>query len=83
MRDGRHYAQFTVVEGDDYDKMFFGVIRPGWDVEGGMSAQLYTGHCFYHTRRGTRWPGRHKWEGRQGAYEDDDRICSSTSTRVA
>eukprot|EP01046_Picozoa_sp_COSAG06_P013940 COSAG06_NODE_852_length_11954_cov_6.453986_9_plen_212_part_01 len=29
MRAGRHYTQFTVVSGDE---MFFGVIRPGWDV---------------------------------------------------
>eukprot|EP01046_Picozoa_sp_COSAG06_P065163 COSAG06_NODE_15884_length_1037_cov_2.299574_1_plen_115_part_10 len=32
MRAGRHYTQFTVVSGDE---MFFGVIRPGWDVDGG------------------------------------------------
>ena len=32
VRSGRHYAQITVVNGDD---MLFGVIRPEWDVEGG------------------------------------------------
>ena len=31
MRAGRHFAQFTVVNGD---KMFFGVIRQGWTVKG-------------------------------------------------
>ena len=34
MRSGRHYAQFTVLEGYP----MFGVIRPGWDVEGRMEA---------------------------------------------
>ena len=32
MRSGRHYAQFTVLDGR---QVSFGVIRPGWDVEGG------------------------------------------------
>eukprot|EP01046_Picozoa_sp_COSAG06_P054085 COSAG06_NODE_9529_length_1878_cov_5.018550_1_plen_39_part_10 len=36
MRAGRHYAQFTVVAGWN---MFFGVIRPGWDVEGGKNPE--------------------------------------------
>ena len=43
MRSGRHYAQFTVVEGDF---LFFGVIRPGFDVAGGADAiQNEDGHC--------------------------------------
>ena len=36
MRSGRHFAQFTVVRGCRSN--FFGVIRPGWDVEGGVNA---------------------------------------------
>ena len=32
MRSGRHFALFTVVQGQD---MFFRVLRPGWDVKGG------------------------------------------------
>jgi hypothetical protein len=31
MRSGHHFAQFTVLEGN---WMLFGVIRPGWNVEG-------------------------------------------------
>ena len=46
MRAGRHYAQFTVVSGT---YMMFGVIRPGWDVEGAQDAQRVDGHCFYYT----------------------------------
>jgi hypothetical protein len=46
MRAGRHYAQFTFVSGI---YKFFGVIRPGWDVEGGWDAQRVDGHCFYYT----------------------------------
>ena len=63
MRSGRHFARFTVVEGDD---MLFGVIWPGWDVEGGAEA--------YGTDGGYRYPGQHYWEGRQGADEHGDRI---------
>jgi hypothetical protein len=76
MRAGHHYAQFTVVaevvmHGSD---MFFGVIRPGWDVEGGQGAQRVDGHCFYSTWDGLRYPGHHSWEGRQRAREEGDRI---------
>ena len=70
MWSGRHYAQFTVVEGDP----IFGVIRPGWDVEGGEVAEEVDGHCFYSTFDGRRWPGNHAWEGMQGAREPGDRI---------
>ena len=44
MRSGRHFAQFTVVRGQI---LMFGVIRPGWDVEGGENAEDVDGHCFY------------------------------------
>jgi hypothetical protein len=71
MRAGRHYVQFTVASGS---VMQFGVIRPGWDVEGGHSAQAVGGHCFYYTFYGTRYPGHHTWEGIQGAREEGDRI---------
>ena len=69
MRSGRHFAQFTVVEGDT---MLFGVIPPGYDVEGGTEAHLdydVDGHCFYDTVDGHRFPGLdadsmgHDWEG--------------------
>jgi hypothetical protein len=71
MRAGRHYVQFTVVH---HSIMYFGVIRPGWDVEGGESAQHVDGHCFYTTYSGLRYPGSHSWEGMQNATEDGDRI---------
>ena len=70
MRAGRHYAQFTLVGG----YMLFGVIRPGWDVEGGEVAHTVDGHCFYYTGNGTRYPGRREWGGMQTAREDGDRI---------
>ena len=71
MRAGRHYAQFTVVSGI---YKFFGVIRPGWDVEAGQHAQFVNGHCFYATANGTRWPGYDSWEGMQGVMKRGDRI---------
>eukprot|EP01046_Picozoa_sp_COSAG06_P043069 COSAG06_NODE_5589_length_3379_cov_115.159451_1_plen_305_part_00 len=73
MRAGRHYAQFTVVGGD---YLFFGVIQPGWDVQGERSTYSVDGHCFYNTVNGFRFPGYHDgiWEGRQTAREEGDRI---------
>ena len=75
MRAGCHYAQFTVMGG--FTAKFFGVIRPGWDVEGGKDAQHVDGHCFYNTYSGTRrpfLPRNRDWEGMQGAKEEGDRI---------
>eukprot|EP01046_Picozoa_sp_COSAG06_P014855 COSAG06_NODE_933_length_11441_cov_12.056075_5_plen_312_part_00 len=71
MRVGRHYAQFTVGSGC---YMFFGVIRPGWDVEGGHDAQRVDGNCFYYTYNGSRFPAPHGWKGRQGVRRQGDRI---------
>jgi hypothetical protein len=71
MRAGRHYAQITVAS--DYI-MFFGAIRPGWDVEGGQDAYTVDGHCFYDTSNGFFFPAPHDWEGRQPAREQGDRI---------
>jgi hypothetical protein len=70
MRAGRHYAQFTVLDGR---QVSFGVIRPGWDVEGGCSADSVDGHCFYcmaYGRHCCRWP-RCSWKGMQGAKKGD------------
>jgi hypothetical protein len=64
IRAGRHYAEFTMVSGSI---MFFGVIRPGWDAEGGHSAQHVDGHCFYDAYYGSRYPGHHDWNGMQPA----------------
>jgi hypothetical protein len=68
MRAGRHYLQFTAVKGSI---MYFGVIRPGWDVEGGEDAPWKDGHCFYYTYTGRLYPAPHNWEGMQGAREGD------------
>ena len=68
MRSGRHFVQFTVMKGRH---MLFGVIRPGWDVEGGHRAEDVDGHCFYYTTNGRRFPGGHAWEGRQAAKVGD------------
>ena len=51
--------------------MFFGVIRPGWDVEGGVDETNADGHCFYLTHGGQRCPGFEHWEGKQGARAGD------------
>ena len=71
MRSGRHFIQFTVIVGDD---MLFGVIRPGWDVEGGEAAYEVDGHCFYYKYNGWRMPGSHEWEGVHSVKEQGDRI---------
>ena len=71
MRAGRHYAQFAVVSGRS---ILFGVIRPGWDVEGGKDAFLVNGHCFYETYHGAHYPAPYEWEGMQGAKEEGDRV---------
>ena len=58
MRSGRHFARFTVVEGEfvmfgpgPSPLLFFGVLRPGWDVEGGDWTHNVDGHCFCGTLR--------------------------------
>ena len=83
MRSGRHFAQFTVLNGDD---MFFGVIRPGWDVEGGTEEPdectcwpsdaciQADGHCFYQmggpvSMGGVRSPAFIDWGGMQDAEQ--------------
>ena len=74
---GRHFAQVTY--------MMFGVIRPGWDVEGGAVAEeedeevgRYVeeadGHCFYSTYDGYCLPRIGSWErggDREGAGQHD------------
>jgi hypothetical protein len=82
MRAGHHYAQFTVVNDSAQHpgllwRLFrpqIGVLRPGWDVEGGRDAQYVDGHCFYDTHSGRRCPGRpgrQDWEGMLDAREGD------------
>ena len=73
MRSGSYFAQITVLEGL---YVVFGVIRPGWDVEGGEYAHHVFGHCFYmyFTGNGNRHPGNLDWQGSQHATEHGDRI---------
>ena len=71
MRSGRHFVQLTVLAGED---MVVGVIRPGWDVEGGGDAHTVDGHCFYWAYFGDRYRGEHDWEGMHDAREQGDRI---------
>ena len=63
--------------------MYFGVIRPDWDVERGDGAEEEAdafdedGHCFYSTGDGFRHPAEgdaDEWEGRQLAQDQGDRI---------
>ena len=68
MRSGCHFAQFTVLDGDDL------MIRADWDVEEERSAVIEDGHCFYSTYNGDRWPDEQDWEGMQTAKEQGDRI---------
>ena len=57
MRYGRHFVQFTVMDGD---AMVLGVIRPGWNVEGGLSAyktwRTATASTIYASNGGHCWP---------------------------
>jgi hypothetical protein len=81
MRASRHFTQFTVGRGYS---MLLGVIRPGWDVEGGNIApdggRRWWGddlrHCFYHTGNGRRsgTNGTTSWDGIHIAPEEGDRI---------
>ena len=54
--------------------MTFGVIRPGWDVEGTVGAYGEDNHCFYSTYFGRRYPDGQDWEGMQRTREQGDRI---------
>ena len=57
MRPGRHFAQFTVLQGW---YMLFGVIQAGhggWREGRTMNANNVDGHCFYGTADGWRHPG--------------------------
>ena len=52
----------------------FGVIRQGWDAEGGVGVFRVGGHCFFDTYAGRRLPGRRAWEGRHPAMDQGDCI---------
>jgi hypothetical protein len=56
MRNGRHRAQFTLLDTVAGGAVYFGVIRPGWDVQQGSNAHKVAGHCFYHTAGGNLHP---------------------------
>ena len=76
MVSGAHYAEFTI-ERKIYGH-FFGVIRPGWNVErvdvtGAHSEALAAahGHCMYFSLSGKRWPDNSVWEGMATSREGD------------
>ena len=71
MREGRHFAQFTVLSGR-YAAV--GVVRPTWTVGSGAGAQHADGHLFYWSCDGACFPGGRKWDGMASAAEPGDRI---------
>ena len=73
MSSGRHFAQFTLLEGQI---MFFGAIRPRWDVAGVRAGrpQYADGHCFYSTHNGACFPASRKWQGMEPAKQQGDRV---------
>ena len=81
MRSGRHFAQFTVVEGWG---MFFGMIRPGWDVERGILRRMWAATASTSRPTGAATPppttGRGSRAPRSRAIAS---ACRSTSTRAA
>ena len=67
MLSGRNFARFTLVGGTF---VMFGVIRPGWGVEGGdEGADRYC--CCYTDDGGSRYPGSRDWEGMQDIKQGD------------
>jgi hypothetical protein len=68
---GRHFAEFTVVEGD---AIYLGLIRPSWALEGdGFHSYPFTvhEHCFFDTTDGRAYPYDISWEGMQEAGPGD------------
>ena len=51
--------------------MLFGVVRSNYDVQTGIDAHDDSGHCFYSTGNGKRFPGWADWEGREPAKRGD------------
>ena len=86
MRSGRHAAQFTGLDGRS---MMFGVIPPGWNVEGGENAFNADGHSFATRAPGTATPatttgrGSRAWRSRVWRSRATASACCSTSTRAA
>eukprot|EP01047_Picozoa_sp_COSAG01_P054511 COSAG01_NODE_5965_length_3929_cov_4.932898_2_plen_249_part_00 len=68
MRSGRHRARFTVLRGHF---QYYGVVRPTGSVDEGGRPQAVPGHRFFSVYDGSRYPGRERWEGAQGAREGD------------
>ena len=80
MAEGRHYAQFVVLRAGK--SMFFGVVRPEWDVENKKDAEEHLlknqKHCFFNAKTGRCYPGGQRWDGMDlmdgGKVVDGDRI---------
>ena len=84
MRSGRHFAQFTVMEGD---MMNLGVIRPDWDVEGAVGAlarTVWVATASTARTSGAATPAAATGRaGRARASRANVSACCSNSTRAA
>ena len=87
MRSGCHFVWFTVVGGFN---MVFGVIRPGWDVDGGRAERVQCGRPLFlqHVRGALRTPPASPatTTGRGGSPRWSTATalaCCSTSIRAA
>ena len=50
MRSGRHYAEFTLVDGQEHPDNHLGVVRPDWDATlQQYEAHRQRDHCFFQT----------------------------------
>ena len=69
VRSGRHFMEFTVVE----NSVMFGVVWPGWNVEGGEEAEevvrWMATACFYWSRGRAPLPRRYRLGGEAGRGE--------------
>ena len=73
MRAGQHYAEFEALTGvgGGESGVSVGVIRPTWDVEGGVLPSRESGHAFYWLPGGHKFPGNEGWSGMEEACKGD------------
>ena len=70
MRSGRHRAKFTILDAP-LSTLFFGVIRPDWDVETSTNSEDASDHRFYFALNGSCHPGNKGWKNYQSAKPGD------------
>ena len=81
MRSGRHFARFTVKQGNT---MMFGVLRPGWDVEGGRRTRtMWTATASTGRTTGAACPATATGRASRKRGRATASVCCSTSTRAA